>query len=89
MRALRFNAIVPKAELQTSLRLFDCSVCSSLTVRAGAWFQLAVGRSCFARSTGRTRLAPFMFFFTFLWSKKIDPEGRFGYIVSSLDNSLQ
>jgi hypothetical protein len=27
--------------------------------------------------------------FTFLWSKKIDPEGRFGYIVSSLDNNLQ
>jgi hypothetical protein len=60
-----------------------------LTARAGAWFQLAVGRSCFARVNWTDPLGAFYALLYFFVVKKIDPEGRFGYIVSSLDNSLQ
>jgi hypothetical protein len=70
VRALRFNAIVPKAELQTSLRLFDCSVCSSLTARAGAWFQLAIGSSCFARINWTDPLYAFYILLYFFVVKK-------------------
>jgi len=70
VRALRFNAIIPKAELQTSLRLFDCSVCISLTACAGAWFQLAIGSSCFARVSWTDPLCAFYLLLYFFVVKK-------------------